>query len=183
VDVIKQHVSLFADEPHGILLRIVWGFDGLYEDADGVTRPLLEMSVTARRELAGKEFRGRSGAVQSDSIRLDHEPFAVDRVVLCLIRQDVDLTGVWQPDHTKREDGSHLVYFLPGETVPVTGPYDPCERSGTRLSGEVMLTRGDAFPEFEEGSPEFGWRSSATSTEDSLASAGNASSTKQRSAY
>lgn len=48
--------------------------------------------------------------------------------------------------------------YRPGQTVPRSGQYGVCDRSGYYLGREATCTRGEPFPPVRAGTREYGWR-------------------------
>lgn len=73
--VLRDAVDQMGASQHGTILRIVLALDPEYE----------ALSVRARREIAGKAFRGGRKAVQPGTIRQHHEPKALDHLAELLV--------------------------------------------------------------------------------------------------
>jgi hypothetical protein len=162
-DLLREIVNGFAQEAQGILLRIVLALDERYITQDGVSLDLHKLSLTERRTLAGREFRGRR-AVRGEAIRSTYEPAGLDRLAVNLLRMEVEMTGSFVPtSQALATDPAQVLIYLPRERVPITGTWIECRVDGSILRGrEVALSEGEPFPPSRFDA--YGWRSDSIST-------------------
>jgi hypothetical protein len=167
IEFLSDAVRGFRDEPVGELLWIVLALEETYEDSEGTPHALRDMNATERRVLAGKEFRGGRDRVGAHGIRLYHEPPALSRLTVVVLRKEVSVSGLLLPDGTfsKGPDAERVLLYLPGERVPEQGHYAACDIDGQPLGPEASCAEGGPFPPLREESSEYGWRLS-----DSVAS-------------
>jgi hypothetical protein len=157
VTVLRQLVGEFRFESQGILLTIVLALEDKYVAHDGKTYTLLDLNAQERRTLAGREFRGPRNTVGGQGIRLHHEPDAIERLGVGLLRREVERTGFWTDHDGGRDESKNVLVYLPNERVPSSGQYQVCSAKGDGLGREASCAEGETFPPTIEETSEYGW--------------------------
>jgi len=114
-EVLRSAVEGMGKSQYRSLLTIVLGLDPRYED----------LQAGAKREIAGREFRGGDRPVSAGTIRQHHEPRALDELARLLVSPEAE-TGVapppmpelsgdrpfeWHPHVHRRWAGEQLIFW------------------------------------------------------------------------
>jgi hypothetical protein len=158
-NLLRELVTEFRGDPLGEVLQIVMALDETYTDREGQEHHLFSMNVTQRRKLAGQNVYLPYRTFESDTIRMTHEPDALDRLYVMMMRREVLLSGVHDEiDGEGRFDNlDRMLIYLPRELVPTTASYWARDISGSVLDNEILCKKGDGFPRLPEGVSAYGW--------------------------
>jgi hypothetical protein len=158
VNLLRETVSSFEHEPQGRLLTVILALSDPWTDPEGGEHTLTGTTLTARRELAGRYFKFPHRKKGVDSIRLNHEPTALDRLAVNLMREEVRVSRYWSTEGReapRRDFGQVLIYFS-RERVPESGTYSACGPKGHFLGRTAECAEGQPVPGLDPHS-EFGW--------------------------
>jgi hypothetical protein len=158
VDLLREMVQPFAQEPHGRLLTILLTLDDPWTDPDGTQHKVSKMNLTERRALGGQWFRYPRPGRGVDAIRLNYEIRALNQLAVNLMRREVRETGHWIPalDPNPRNDIDRVLIYFSREIVPESGTYYACGPNGQRLNRLAECEAGERFPSLDVYT-EFGW--------------------------
>jgi hypothetical protein len=102
IDLLREVANReLAEQPFGTICTIILALQPVYVDLNGAEHPLPELTLSVRRELAGREAFEGEDVVKAGTIRTYWEPRAFTAFTAHLLRREIAITG------RKREDGSY----------------------------------------------------------------------------